>query len=388
MNEIVLQIEKLLMLCGIHGTAIIVVRHISMVVVAFLLAWFCGLICKKIIVPIIEKVTAKTSATWDDVIFSDKVLLTACKLIPAIVLWTLLPRVFFQFHIVRILLERLTAIYITIMATTLILAFIDGINKLDTSASSSVKQYVKSFTGVLRIIAIFFAVIIAIAVAFGKNPIALVAGLGATSAVLMLVFKDTIEGLVAGVRLTSNNMVHRGDWITVPSTEANGIVLDISLTTVKVQNFDNTIVTVSPTTLVNGSFQNWKGMQVGEGRRVKRLVYFDFRSVCIASDELKTRIVERKYLTEDEVRGMHVNMELFRMSMEHFLRTRPEVNENMSLMVRQLEATNAGLPVEFYFFLKKKEWVAYEHELATIMEWIYAIATDFELTIYQQYPEQ
>jgi miniconductance mechanosensitive channel len=147
-----------------------------------------------------------------------------------------------------------------------------------------------SFCGLLRVVVIFIAVIVVIAIILGRNPMTLLAGLGATSAILMLVFKDTIEGLVAGIRLTSAEMLHVGDWITVPSTQADGPVIEMSLTTVKVRNFDNTIVTVSPTTLVNGSFQNWKGMQASEGRRVKRRVYFDFRSLAFTTRVAKTPI--------------------------------------------------------------------------------------------------
>ena len=131
----------------------------------------------------------------------------------------------------------------------------------------------------LRIVVIFIGIIIVIGIAIGRSPLTLLAGLGATSAVLMLVFKDTIEGLVAGIRLTSADMMHVGDWITVPGTIADGTVIEMNLTTVKIQNFDNTIVTVSPMALVSGSFQNWKGMQAAAGRRVNRQVFFDFRSI-------------------------------------------------------------------------------------------------------------
>ena len=146
---------------------------------------------------------------------------------------------------------------------------------------------------------LFVAAVVVVAILLDKNPMTLFAGLGATSAVLMLVFKDTISGLVAGVRLTSNDMLHKGDWITVKSVDANGIVEDISLTTVKVRNFDNTIVTISPINLVNGSFQNWIGMQKSGGRRAKRVVYFDFRSVRLVDETLKRNLLAKHFSTED-----------------------------------------------------------------------------------------
>ena len=216
----------------------------------------------------------------------------------------------------------------------------------------------------------------------------LFAGLGATSAILMLVFKDTISGLVAGIQLTSNDMVHKGDWITVPSANLNGVVEEISLTTVKVRNFDNTIVTVTPQTLVEDSFQNWIGMQQSEGRRVKRVVYYDFRSVCMIDETLRKQLVEKGYFKPEEVEGSIVNMALYRRFIERFLSRNAYVNQQLTFLVCQKEGTNAGLPLEFYFFLKDKEWINYEHQLAEIMEYIYAVTPDFGLKIYQQTPIQ
>lgn len=388
MNEIFELLDKLFELCGLHGAQIAIASHIALVALAVIIAWICGYACKRLLIPIIKKVTARTAAKWDDIVFSDKVLRTACRIVPAIVIWVLLPKVFYLFPDVEEMLKRLTAIYITVMTVCLAVALIDSINMIDMAASSSTRQYIKSFTGLMRVIIIFLSAIIVIAIAFGKNPMTLIAGLGATSAILMLVFKDTIEGLVAGIRLTSNDMVHKGDWITVPTAGADGIVQSITLSTVKIQNFDNTIITVSPTALVNGSFQNWKGMQEGAGRRVKRMIFFDFRYIKRMSEERLKTLADKGIITAEEAKGEHVNMELFRTATEQMLRARPEVNARMTLMVRQLQATSEGLPMEIYFFLKEKEWVEYEHQLATIMEWIYAIAPEFELKIYQKYIQQ
>ena len=280
---------------------------------------------------------------------------------------------------------------------------------------SSAQQYFHTFCGVLRVLMLFVAGVVVVAILLGKSPMTLFAGLGATSAVLMLVFKDTILGLAAGVRLTSNDMLHKGDWITVKSVDANGIVEDMSLTTVKVRNFDNTIVTISPATLVNGSFQNWIGMQKSGGRRVKRIVYFDFRSIRLVDETLKQTLLAKHFATEDSFKlkeslqkaiekdiqeGKDIedlknpaalaptNLQLYRRFMEKYLRQRPEVNTELTLMVRHMEATQCGLPIEFYFFIKDKVWVNYEHILADIMEHAYALANEFGLKIYEQYPEQ
>lgn len=369
MENIRIFVEQLLEFTGLHGPAVPIVRHILLIVVALLLAWLSDFICRKLFVPLILKITKRTEAKWDDILFNRTVLVSACHIVPAIVIWQLIPMVFYQFPLVREILARITAIYITFMTTRTIVVFINGFNNLDTkNRRSSTQQYMKSFCGVLKIVIIFLAIIVMVAIAIGRNPMTLIAGLGATSAILMLVFKDTIEGLVAGVRLTSNDMLHRGDWITVSGTQVNGVVKDMTLTTVKVQNFDNTIVTISPMALVNGSFQNWIGMQESPGRRVQRKIYIDFRSLRREDDD--------------------TNIGKFRKDIEAWLKERDDVNEQMLVMVRQLEATQCGLPIEIYFFLKNKEWKDYEHHLADIMEQIYVKALDYDLKIYEQYPEQ
>ena len=439
MEEIRKFVEDFIQMAGVTGGAVPVVRHILLTITAILLAMLSDLLCRRLLVPIIMKVTDKTEVTWDDVLFNKKVLTSACHIVPAVVIWSLMPLVYLEYPIFKEILERATGIYIVVMSVRTALVFIGSFKGLESSEErrSSAQQYFHTFCGVLRILMLFVAGVVVVAILLGKNPLTLFAGLGATSAVLMLVFKDTILGLAAGVRLTSNDMLHKGDWITVKSVDANGIVEEMSLTTVKVRNFDNTIVTISPATLVNGSFQNWIGMQKSGGRRVQRKVYFDFRSIRLVDEELKARLLEKHFATEDsfkpkeslqkmlakaEVGNEHqtemekdqnaglgnarqhehqvladlrnlaalapTNLQLYRKYMEKYLRERPEVNTEMTLMVRQLEATQCGLPMEFYFFVKDKVWVNYEHILAEIMEHAYALSAEFGLKIYQQYPEQ
>ena len=439
MEEIRKFVEDLIQMAGVTGGAVPVVRHILLTITAILLAMLSDLLCRRLLVPIIMKVTDKTEVTWDDVLFNKKVLTSACHIVPAVVIWSLMPLVYLEYPIFKEILERATGIYIVVMSVRTALVFIGSFKGLESSEErrSSAQQYFHTFCGVLRILMLFVAGVVVVAILLGKNPLTLFAGLGATSAVLMLVFKDTILGLAAGVRLTSNDMLHKGDWITVKSVDANGIVEEMSLTTVKVRNFDNTIVTISPATLVNGSFQNWIGMQKSGGRRVQRKVYFDFRSIRLVDEELRARLLEKHFATEDsfkpkeslqkmlakaEVGNEHqtemekdqnaglgnarqhehqvladlrnpvalapTNLQLYRKYMEKYLRERPEVNSEMTLMVRQLEATQCGLPMEFYFFVKDKVWVNYEHILAEIMEHAYALSAEFGLKIYQQYPEQ
>ena len=278
---------------------------------------------------------------------------------------------------------RLTAIYIAINATRLVLQIVDRLRFLRKQEGNASSQYLRSFLGVLKIIVFFIATIIVVSILFKKNPMTLLAGLGATSAILMLVFKDTIEGLVAGIRLTSNEMVHVGDWITVPSTPVDGNVVDITLTTVKVRQFDNTFTTVSPLTLVNGSFKNWKGMQDSGMRQVVKKIYFDVRSIRLLNDETRQNLTSKNMVAPKEMEGEVVNIGLFRHYIETYLRKRNDVNKSATLLVRQLEATQNGVPIELYFFLGTTDWVNYEQKTSDILEHIYAYANEFGLQIYE-----
>lgn len=388
LEQIRIFVENVILSLGVHGHAVPVLRHVLLTVVALLLALVAELICRYVFVPLILKIVKRTEAKWDDVIFDYKVLKVACRIVPALVIWKLMPLVFYQIPIVQEALARLTAVYLTIATTQLAVGIINRLRYLNTKPGNSTSQYLKSFCGVLKILTIFIAAIVVVGILINRSPMNLLAGLGATSAILMLVFKDTIDGLVAGVRLTSNEMIHIGDWITLTDGSIDGTVQDITLTTVKVKQGDNSIATVSPQTLVNGSFLNWKDMLEGGGRRVKKVVYFDVRSIRIADDDLKKNLLAKGYVKEEDLKGDVINIGLFRHYMEHYLSKREDVNPKMTLLLRQLDATQAGVPIEFYFFLSNKDWVPYEHSTSDILEHVYAYAHEFGLKIYQQNPVQ
>ena len=369
MDKIQLWVRQVVEACGLVGDGVAYVTHAVLVILAILLAVVAGLLCQKILVPIVLRLTKKTEAKWDDVIFNRKVLMTACSIVPAIVIWMLLPWTFYDFPTVREVLTRLTAIYITVMAVRTLIVFADSFKLLEDGPRTAHQQYLYSICGVLKIIVVFIAVIVIIAIIINKDPTTLFAGLGAASAILMLAFQDTIKGLVAGIRLTNNDMIHIGDWVTVPSAGANGRVEEISLTTVKIRNFDNTIITVTPQTLVDGSFQNWLGMEQREGRKQVRKVYFDFRSLTVGDDGV-------------------ANITKFRHHIEQWLRDNPKVIGEKNPLVRQAEAAQAGCCVEFIFWLRSQAAIDYEHDTSDIMEYIYASCADYGLRIYQQFPEQ
>ncbi len=388
MEKIGIWVQDILSWMGLSGSMMMIVAHILMVLIAVAAAWLSYSVCRRVLIPVVRKLTMKTEVSWDEVLLNEQVLKSACQIVPAIVIWDVLPMVFNQFPLVQTLLERATAIYITVMATRTVIVFINSFKALEGERRTSTQQYFHSFCGVLKIVMMFIAGIVVVSIVLNKSPMTLFAGLGATSAILMLVFKDTIEGLVAGIRLTSNEMVHKGDWITVDSANADGIVEEMSLTTVKIRNFNNTISTVSPQTLINGSFKNWIGMQESEGRRVTRRLYFDYRSIRLADEEMKKHLTTKKYCDKEELEGDHVNLTLYRAYIDKALAKRPEVNSDMMLMVREFEPTPNGLPVEFYFFLKSKEWKTYEMQAAEIMEWAIAVAPEFGLKVYQNLTEK
>lgn len=384
MNDIVIQAEQLFRQTGLTGSMLTFTSRMALALIILGVACLIYLLCHKLIVPLMVRIAEKTVVEWDDILLNEGTLRAASHIVPGLFVWMFLPDVFAVYNTVPEVLSRVTAFYVVLMSMRLGIAFIDSFKGFEGERRTALQQYFHTFCGVLKIGVIFISVIVMVAVVIGRSPLTLLAGLGATSAILMLVFKDTITGLVAGVRLTSNDMLHKGDWITVPKTEVNGIVEDITLTTVKVRNFDNTILTVSPLTLVDGSFQNWMSMRSGGGRRVKRMVYFDFRSVRLADDQMKERLTEKYGMKTTEMKGNVVNMTLFRRYVERWIAARDDVNSEMMFFVRQLEATSTGLPIEFYFFLKQKDWKPYEHHLAEIMEYIYAIVDDFGLKIYQR----
>ena len=386
MNELTKYIEHLLASTTLTGGWLSFVTLSVLCATVALIAWLVYMLCVKVLAPITVRITRHTDVVWDDYLLNPQVLRSACHVVPAIVVWLLMPPLFFAYPIIQALLMKATAIYITVAAMRLVVAFISSLKLFDTNndTRSAAQQYFHSFCGVLKIIVLFLGVIIIISIVIDRSPLTLLAGLGATSAVLMLVFKDSITGLVAGIRLTSNNMVRKGDWITMDKAGANGVVEDITLSTVKVRNFDQTIVTVPPQKLIEDSFQNWQGMQEGIGRRVKRVLYIDFRSIAIVNDELKQKLAADGLMKKEEMKGEVVNLTLFRRYMDRWLAQRDDVVKEATYFVRQLEPTANGLPIEIYFFLKQKEWKSYENHLAEIMERMYALVPVFGMRIYQR----
>ncbi|AIL32491.1 mechanosensitive ion channel family protein [Basilea psittacipulmonis] len=257
----------------------------------------------------------------------------------------------------------------------------------------------------IKLISSLALIIILISMVLGKSPTVLISGLGAMTAVLMLVFKDPILGFVAGIQLSANNMLRIGDWLEMPKYHADGSVVDIGLTTVKVRNWDNTITTVPTYALISDSFKNWRAMSESGGRRIKRSIFIDTNSVHFLSQKeiehlsqsrlltqyLTDRVAEVKAFNEQNeittdsyLNGRHLtNIGTFRIYLENYLRNNPQIHKNMTLMVRQLQPTDKGIPMEIYCFTNTVAWLEYEAIQADIFDHIFAVAPEFGISLYQ-----
>ena len=334
---------------------------------------------------IIERGVKRSPTEWDDDIVNPRFTRAVSQLAPALMVSWLLPKFFGsnpdQVH----WLDVLTSFYILWAIVRIMMIFIDnlyaGLARRDNMRPYAIKGVFQMF----KLIFVGIGVIIGISELIGKTPLAIIGALGAAATVLMLVFKDTILGLVASVQLTANKMVQPGDWIKCPGHNANGVVEDVSLTTVKVRNFDNTVTTVPPYSLVSESFQNYQAMVNSAGRRVSRAFYINANTVHFCTREEIASLQSDGFVKEDDLKedSRPVNLKLFRLYMERFLREDPRVNTDLTLMVRQLDPTPSGLPVELYFFTRTTEWVKFEHIQSDIFNHLYATIGRFGLKVFQ-----
>lgn len=351
---------------------------------AIVLFYICDIICRKGIIPAVKKITSKTTSKWDDILFNNDVLTNISRLIPPIVLKVILPNLFSESHTVFFWADKVIDIYIVATATRLACAIFNSLYDISNENQRMKNRTLKGVFEMFKIIALCIGAIIIISIVIDKNPANILTGLGAMAAVLMLVFKDPIMGLVAGVQLSANDMLRQGDWITLPKHGADGMVTEVTLTTVKVQNWDKTITTIPPYALVSESFQNWRGMFDSGGRRIKRSLYIDMNSVGFCSKEQVEKFREKGWLKGIECTdGQVVNLTVLRNYLDIYLRNNERVNHEMIFMIRQLQPTPQGLPLELYFFSADTAWVAYEHLQADVFEHILAVMPEFGLKVFQ-----
>ena len=343
-------------------------------------------LCQAIFVGGMRRYTKRAPHQWNTLLMKRKVVHHLIHVLPGILVYFLLPLAFVRGKEILDFSQKICAVYIiaAILFTIngLLLVMLDVYNAKDKQKSRPMKGFVQ----VLQVLLFFIGGIIIIAVLLDKSPMTLFAGLGASAAVLMLVFKDSILGFVAGVQLSANDMLRIGDWISLPNDTANGTVEEITLNTVKIRNWDNTISTVPPYTLVNNSFQNWRGMQESGGRRVNKNIYLDMTTLKFCTPDMLDVIRKDVPLMADyqPAEGeVPTNAQLYRIYIERYLRSLPVVNQHLDLIISQKEPTTYGVPVQVYFFSRNKVWKEYERIQSDIFDHLLVMVGKFDLKLYQ-----
>ena len=363
--------------------------------------------CRYIFLNMFKRLAERTRNQWDDLIVERKIINKLMHMIPAILVYVLLPLAFPVDETPKILgiLQIICKIYIIAVSLRFINAALNVVHEIYNRKESLKNKPLKGFIQLLQVAVFFIGFILIISILIGKSPTTLFAGLGASAAILMLVFKDTILGFVAGIQLSANDMLRPGDWITMDKYGANGTVIEVTLNAVKVKNFDNTITTIPPYALVSDAFQNWRGMSESPGRRIKRSINIDMNSVKFCTPEmldkyrkirlLKDYVEHTEAVIEEYNKEHHIdnsvlvngrrqtNLGVFRAYLTAYLKSLPDVNQELVCMVRQLQPTDHGIPMELYFFCAIKDWVPYEGVQADVFDHVLAIIPEFDLQVFQ-----
>ena len=366
---------------GVSTDNVNIIHWIGVISCIILLFYISSFICQKIVIPITSRITRKTQAKWDDIVFNATTLKNICNLIIGIALTAALPMLAHESSMLYGIASKVCNIYIIVIFVKLCCGVLTSLYQISSQAKKTKNHTIQGVFQMLKIVIICIGLIYVTSIIIDKDPTNLLAGLGASAAVLMLVFKDSIMGLVAGVQLSANDMLRPGDWITMEKYGADGMVQDVSLTTVKIQNWDKTITTIPPYALVSESFQNWRGMFDSGGRRIKRSIFIDMNSVAFCNDEQVEKLKKSGLFTGNEKNP--VNLTVFREWLELWLKNHPKVNKGMITMVRQLQPTAQGLPLELYFFFNGTAWVDYEHLQSEVFEYITATLPQFGLKAFQ-----
>jgi miniconductance mechanosensitive channel len=369
------------------------------------LALGSNLIAKRLINHVIHPLFHKSKITWDDLLVKNRIIIRCSHLVPAAVIQIFSPIVLGRDTTMSQIVNTANELYLIIITLFVIDGALNFIQAVWEKTKLGERFHIKGFLQALKIIINLIGLIFILAVLLGKSPLVLLSGLGAVTAIILLVFKDSILGLVAGIQLSLNDMIRVGDWIEIPSHGADGDVIDVSLTTVKVQNWDKTITTIPTYSLIAGSFKNWRGMSAAKARRIKRSVWIDmnqikfvdasllkrFQKIRLLVPYLESTLAEIQKHNEDIgedltelINGRRLtNIGTFRAYCAAYLKNHPEINQEMTVLVRQLSPTKSGLPIEIYVFTQDTEWLKYEGVQADIFDHLLSILPEFELAVYQ-----
>ncbi len=376
-----------------------------LVTLAIVLSIVANFVAKRFILKGLARIVAHTETQWDDIFHKRKVCGKLSHLAPAVVLYVMMPLALEGYERLTALATSVVIIYMIIIGIMVIDSFLNAVLDIYRTREVSKEIPIKSFIQILKVAIYFIAIIFVISVILDKTPLYFFSGLGAITAILLLIFKDAILGFVAGIQLAANKMVANGDWIAMPKYGADGDVLEVALTTVKVQNWDKTVTTIPTYALISESFKNWRGMQMSGGRRIKRSVYIDINTIKFCTEEMLERFSKIRYIADymekkkkelAEYNAAHqldalapankrqlTNVGTFRAYMTFYLKNHPMINQEMTFLIRQLAPTENGLPIEIYVFCKDKVWANYEAVQADIFDHILAIVPEFDLKVFQ-----
>ncbi len=381
------------------------IKITTVLIVIVILSILSNYIFKRIIVQTITQVIKRTKNKWDDILLEQKVFDKLSHFAPAIVIYFTIKYAFVEKDTFVDIIQKGMYIYMIIVSLIFFKLLFNALNDIYLHSSISKNRPIKGYLQLLNIFLVSIGVILIYSLITGNEVKGVLTGLGAMAAILLLIFKDTILGFVASIQLSSNNMVKIGDWISMPSKGADGTVLEITLNTVKVQNWDKTISTIPTYALVSESFSNWKGMEESGGRRIKRSINIDMRSVHFCSKEQLDKLQKIKCLSDYIINSKHemekynaengiddsikvngrrlTNLGLFRKYLELYLHNNPKIHDDMTFLVRQLQPSERGIPIEIYVFSNDQEWANYEAIQADIFDHILAIIPEFELDVFQ-----
>ncbi len=400
-------LQNWLLSYGLNESLAFYAARSAAVVALLILSAIANFVAKRYIVSALTYVISRSKTQWDDAVLRQKTLSRLAHLAPALVIYVLTPIALAGLDAAITFTKSATLIYMIIILMLVLDSLLNTVEDVYQSFRASKEIPIKGFIQILKLVVYFLTAIFVTSILLNKTPVYLLSGIGALTAVLMLVFRDAILGFVAGIQLAANKMVAVGDWIEMPDYGADGDVLEVTLTTVKVQNWDKTITTIPTYALISESFKNWRGMDESGGRRIKRAVSIDMSSIRFCDEEMLERFGKIQYISayiqkkKDELEAFNqsanvdnaslangrrmTNIGTFRAYVEAYLRNHPMINRDMTFLVRQLEPTQTGLPIEIYVFCKDKVWANYEAIQADIFDHILAVLPEFDLRVYQ-YP--
>lgn len=405
MTNIFDQLQQWIIGKGIAENWALIIRESSAIVFILLVSVIGFFLTRFFLIRAVHILALRSKTKWDDILIEKKVFRRLAYIAPALIINYLTPYFLGNYELLTNLVETFTAIYMTIVVLRVFLSVADAFHSIYETYEISKQKPIKGYVQVAKIIGYILAVMVIITILLGKNSFGWMAGFAVFSSVLMLVFKDPILGFVGGIQLSANNMVKVGDWISMPKYGADGNVTDISLTTVKVQNWDKTITTIPTYTLVTDYFQNWRGMEESGGRRIKRSINIDMNSVKFCTPEMLERFKKFQHVadyvnqTEKDITAHNeefnidndvlvngrrqTNIGVFRAYLKGYLKRNTNVNTGMTFLVRQLQPTENGLPMEVYVFSKIQSWAEYEDIQADIFDHILAVIPEFDLNVFQ-----